>query len=119
MDIDGLTEAVAIFVQEQCTKLRRADHRDDFASTNQGRVHKDDISRFGGLPMQLHLSLSCYKFDGKDTKDPNKRTKEMIRCSENWRRSRKTRHDFIWVQEYGCLDKSTSEVEGIQRRMIG
>jgi hypothetical protein len=43
----------------------------------------------------------------------------MIHCSENWRQSGKTGHNFVWVQEYGCLDKSTSEVEGIQRCMIG
>jgi hypothetical protein len=57
--------------------------------------------------------------DGKDTRDPNKRTKEIIRCSEDWRNSGSPRCNFVWVQEYGCLDKSTSEVEQIQGRMIG
>ena len=72
-----------------------------------------------GFANVITLVTKLLQVRWQNTKDPNKRTKEMIRCSENWRQSGKTRHDFIWVQEYGCLDKSTSEVEGIQGRMIG
>ena len=119
LSIDGLIEAVAIFVQEHRARRGPTDDREVSASSSHGRVHKDNLSGFANLPMQLHSSLSCYKFDGKDTRDPNKRTKEIIRCSEDWRNSGSPRCDFVWVQEYGCLDKSTSEVEQIQGRMIG
>lgn len=119
LNTDGLLEAIALFVQEHRTKRGQTDDREDGAGTNHGRVREDNLSWVASLPMQLHSSLSCYKFDGKDTRDPNKRTKEIIRCSEDWRRSGSARYDFVWVQEYGCLDKSTSEVEQIQGRKIG
>jgi hypothetical protein len=115
-NIDGLIEAIAIFVQEHRAKRGQTD---DGVITHHGRVHKDYLSRVARLPMQLHSSLSCYKLDGKDTRDPNKRTKETIRCSEDWRKTGSPRYDFVWVQEYGCLDNSTSEVQEIQGRMIG
>ena len=57
---------------------------------------EEDPSWISNYIVQIHLSMTCWKSEGKDPKD-HRLTEEIVRCSPNWQGK-----DGDWrrVQEY-------------------
>jgi Plavaka transposase len=97
IQIDGLLDALAVFVREMRNKR-------DGKLTPGHLVNRreEDPSWISNYIVQMHPSMTCWKSEGKDPKDVHRLTEEIVRCSPNWqgKGGDSWRRDFVWVQEY-------------------
>jgi hypothetical protein len=69
----------------------------------------------------LHPSLHCWRPEGKNSLEINALSKEIVRCSLQWRGGTKWRRDFVWVQEYNLPDSGGkgSMARPLHGRLVG
>jgi hypothetical protein len=95
VQIDGLLDALAVFVREMRKK-------GDGKITPGHLVNRreDDATWISDYMVQVHPSMTCWKSDGKDPRDVCKLTEDLVRCSPNWQGKKgEWRHDYVWIQE--------------------
>ncbi len=72
--------ALAVFVNEARRDYDQKMHLDKRLRFRQDRDHEWVSSYF----VKLHISIQCWKMDGKDIADTSKLVKEFVRCSLVW-----------------------------------
>jgi hypothetical protein len=93
IEIPDLVDALAVFVRES---RRPADQRDIVMADTRDK----DPSWVNGWFVSIHPSLRCWKANGKDPKEPEKLTTELVRCGPWHSKAGKWRQDHVWVQEF-------------------
>jgi hypothetical protein len=95
LQLDGLLDALAVFIRESRNK-----HDGIVTPTHLMDRREPDASWVKSLSLQVHGSMTCWKPDGRDSCDLQKLTEELVRCVPNWRGKKLWRRDYVWVQEY-------------------
>jgi hypothetical protein len=95
IQIDGLLDALAVFVRE-CRNKEDGVVVPPHLMDRRER----DASWVKSIGVQVHGSITCWKPDGKDSNDLQKLTEEFVRCSPNWQGKKLWRRDYVWMQEY-------------------
>jgi hypothetical protein len=109
LGIEGLTDALAVFVRESRKRL------DGVPITNTSMVRREsDPSWVKGLPVALHPSIRCWRREGSDSSDLELLTKEYVRCKQSWQGGNEWRRDYVWVQDTEAGDGSP-----LGGRMVG
>ena len=116
LTLDGLIEALAVFVRENRKKWDGV-----FSSSDELDQREADAGWACNLLIGLHSSMVCWRLDGKDGANPEKRTEEYVRCSPNWRgKANNWRRDYVWVQEHTVADaQGLGHPNGQEGRLLG
>ena len=69
-----------------------------------------DYSWVDGFKLQVHGSITTWKPDGKQPRDPDHLVSELMRCSPCWQgKQRDWRRDFVWCEDSKQVYRRTGQ----------
>lgn len=106
-------DALAVFVRES----RRIGSAMRIHPRCEGR-REPDSSWIDDYYVGIHSSIICWVPDGKDGRNTERLTKQVVRCVSSWRGKANSRRDFVWLQPHPDEESFQARLEERDRGLL-